>query len=301
MSRTLNWATWPFASTSTGDTTMSQPETTLGAFLRARRSSLSPTAVGLPASGQRRVPGLRREEVARRAGISSQYYLRLEQGRDRQPSPRVIDALASALQLDRHGIAYMSRLAAREGAPPLESLPAARSAAPERLLAPYAAQAAFITDSNFDIIAANDTARALSTGEWDTGANLVKSVFSTRMRAVLEEWEDCARRVVASLRFRSDPHDRRLQSLVGALAARDADFRRIWARYESHPSYFQAYRQQVAGFGTVGLLLQTFNIPATPGWTLTAVVPDSREEDSIAALAYLAGGGSTPAPSVDVA
>ncbi|NOW00098.1 transcriptional regulator with XRE-family HTH domain [Isoptericola chiayiensis] len=247
------------------------------------------------------MPGLRREEVAQRAGISSHYYLRLEQGRDRQPSPRTIDALASALRLDRHGISYMSRLVAREAAPPRESAPAADPVAPEKLLAPYATQAAFLSDRNFDILACNDVARALSAGQWEVGANLVASVFSERMRGTLDEWEDCARRVVAALRFRSDPYDRRLKSLVEGLTVRDADFGRIWARHEAHPSYFQAYRQKVPGFGAVDLLIHTFHVPRSPGWTLTAVVPDPSAQASAATFAHLSALGPTPAQTADVA
>ncbi|WP_336723663.1 helix-turn-helix domain-containing protein [Cellulosimicrobium cellulans] len=279
---------------------MSHPEAPLGDFLRARRSSLTPADVDLPPSGQRRVPGLRRDEVARRAGISSQYYLRLEQGRDRQPSPRIIDALARALRLDQHGVAYMSRLVAREASSVLEVLSPV-CPTPERLLAPYATQAAFVTDSNFDILATTDVARALSDGEWVAGANLVASVFSARMRSTVEGWEGAARRVVASLRFRSDPYDSRLQALVGGLAIRDADFRRIWARHESRPTYSETFRQQVAGLGSIGLLAQTFHVPAAPGWTLTAVVPDAREDASVAAVAYLAAGGSVPEQPADAA
>src|SRR3954471_14543769 len=89
------------------------PSTALGDYLRARRALLHPEDVGLPGSGRRRVPGLRREELAMLAGISSDYYLRLEQGRERHPSAQVIDALARALQLDEHATFHLHAISQR--------------------------------------------------------------------------------------------------------------------------------------------------------------------------------------------
>src|SRR5688500_6858008 len=92
----------------------------LGAFLRARREQLAPACVGVPDFGRRRVPGLRREEIAHLAGVSATYYTRREQGRDRRPTPEVLDAIAAALQLDEHAVRHLHTLAA----------PAARTSAP---------------------------------------------------------------------------------------------------------------------------------------------------------------------------
>lgn len=279
---------------------MSQPTPPLGDFLRARRSRLSPTAVGLPAQGNRKVPGLRREEVAGMAGISSQYYLRLEQGRDRQPSPQIIRSLAEALRLGQDGMSYMARLVAREGTSNVSGVTYPRRD-PALTLTSYTTQAAFVSDSNFDILAANDIALRLSAGEWSTGSNLVSSFFGDRMRAAIEDWEDGARSVVAALRFRADPYDRRLHALVGGLAVRDADFRRIWARHEAHASYVQHSTQRVPGLGAIDLVTYTFRVPDTPGWMLAAVIPDGASKTSTARFADLAAGGSTHEPSEDVA
>src|ERR1700689_1589476 len=90
----------------------------LGRYLRVRRALARPDAAGVPGQGNRRVPGLRREEVAMLAGVSSDYYIRLEQGRDRHPSPQVIEALARALQLDNDATAHLHRLAAPQRARP---------------------------------------------------------------------------------------------------------------------------------------------------------------------------------------
>ncbi|WP_435211357.1 helix-turn-helix domain-containing protein [Streptomyces sp. bgisy034] len=114
---------------------------TLGDFLRARREQLSPQQAGLPAGRRRRVPGLRREEVAHLAGISPEYYLRLEQGRNQHPSDQILESLAAALQLDDDAVAYLHRLAhptppARRRRPPLSDGPS-RPPAPARRLAPH--------------------------------------------------------------------------------------------------------------------------------------------------------------------
>jgi transcriptional regulator with XRE-family HTH domain len=136
--------------------------TALGQYLRARRELVRPEDVNLPKVGRRRVPGLRREELAMLAGISSDYYLRLEQGRDHHPSARVIDALARALQLDEDATALLHSL----------SQPAAarlRTEEPERapdsviqLIASWSNTPAFVQGRHMDVLAANALASAVS-------------------------------------------------------------------------------------------------------------------------------------------
>src|SRR6478672_5821484 len=134
----------------------------LGAYLRARREQVTPAQAGLPAGGVRRVPGLRREEVAMLAGVSADYYLRLERGRDRHPSPHVLDAIARALQLDDDHFAHLLSL--------VEDVPRRRRRRPRAEVVPSGAmqlldslhQPAFIEGRYFDILAANPLATALS-------------------------------------------------------------------------------------------------------------------------------------------
>jgi transcriptional regulator with XRE-family HTH domain len=113
-------------------------ENALGEFLRARRARLRPEDVRVPASGRRRVPGLRREEVAMLAGVSTDYYVRLEQGRERNPSQQILDAIAGALQLDGETAAHLYRVAGPTArrtrrTPRVERVPPAPAATPRNV------------------------------------------------------------------------------------------------------------------------------------------------------------------------
>src|SRR3954469_20788265 len=141
--------------------------TELGEFLRARRELVLPAERGLPDLGRRRVPGLRREEVAMLAGISAEYYVRLERGRDRHPSPQVIAALARVLDLDAESTAYLSALAAP---PPSPRAPRGRSGTeqvPAAVLAMLQAMdgvPAFVLGTFLDVLASNAAADLLHGG-----------------------------------------------------------------------------------------------------------------------------------------
>ena len=135
----------------------------IGEYLRARRELVQPEEVGLPNLGRRRTPGLRREEVAMLAGVSADYYIRLEQGRDQHPSAQVLDALARVLQLDEHASAHLHGLAQ----PPAQRR--RRSSRPERppaaivqLIMSWPATPAYIFGRYLDVLAANPLASALA-------------------------------------------------------------------------------------------------------------------------------------------
>src|SRR5690349_13490922 len=143
---------------------MSATTNALGAFLRARRELVTPEQAGIPESGVRRVPGLRREEVALLAGISADYYLRLERGRDRNPSVSVLESIARVLQLDEEHFAHLLTLVAEvprrhRRRPRPQTPPSGALKLLESLVQP-----AFIEDRYFDILASNSLARALSPG-----------------------------------------------------------------------------------------------------------------------------------------
>lgn len=204
----------------------------LGDYLRARRSLVQPEDLGLHRGTGRRVGGLRRQEVAAAAGISIDYYLRLEQGRDRQPSEQVIAALAGALRVGDRGLQHMRRLVR------LQNQRAARPAGAPRgalrgLLDFWPLTPVAVVDANLDVVAANDVAQALD-GLLVPGRNLLLGIFSHQhQRSPM--WRDTAERAVAALRFRCDPVDPRLQELVGQLSIREPVFRRIWARHDCSP------------------------------------------------------------------
>src|SRR6202042_1843883 len=127
----------------------------LAAFLRARRELLKPADVGLPDSERRRVEGLRREEVAMLAGISTEYYLRLEQGRDHQPSDQVLDGLARALQLDEDAAGYLRELARPPPRPPRRSVPERVDPVVQTLIDSWSLTPAFVVNRNMTILASN--------------------------------------------------------------------------------------------------------------------------------------------------
>lgn len=205
----------------------------LGDYLRARRDQVRPEDVGLVAGDRRRVPGLRREELALLAGISTDYYLRLEQGRDQHPSAQVLDALAEALQLDADETAYLHRLARpaprRRARPRVERVPAGIAQLLDQLPLP-----AFVTNKYMDVLATNALADALSPN-FTPGRNLLRQVFlDSGSRELYLDWERMTASVVGGLRARAgaDPTDPRMIELVGELSLGSDRFRTLWARAE---------------------------------------------------------------------
>src|SRR5437667_7727405 len=210
-----------------------QEQNELGAFLRARRSELSPSDVDLPEGGrQRRVAGLRREEVAQLAAISTDYYTRLEQGRI-QPSGPVLASLARVLRLDDDQRTYMYELA---GTPAKSRRRAPQKVKPylQRLLGRIDAPAIVMTPTH-DILAWNPLAAALMVDFAEIPErerNFMRLLFTDpRMPSPYPEWEPLARTVVSYLRMEAarKPDDPRLAELVGDLSIKDPQFRQWWA------------------------------------------------------------------------
>jgi transcriptional regulator with XRE-family HTH domain len=208
-------------------------------FLRTRRARITPQDAGLPATtGMRRVPGLRREEVALLAGISAEYYERLERGRTRNASASVLDSIARVLELDPAERDHLYALAspARSGPadPPVPRLrPGLR-----RALDVVTEVPALILGPRQDLIAINGLGAAFYTGVRLLPAgrrNMVRYLFTVdAARDLYDDWAATARGVVAELRryAGTHPHDPELAELVGDLAVRDTDFRRWWADHD---------------------------------------------------------------------
>ena len=208
----------------------------LGDFLRARRTELTPSAVGLPGAGsRRRVTGLRREEVAALASISVDFYTRIEQGR-RRASTEVLDTIARVLRLSEDERAYLLELCGKEvrpsRRPPQQAQPQLR-----RLLDDLATTPAVILGRRTDILAWNPMAAALFTDFAlvpPEDRNFVRLVFcDPRVRALYPRWEHAAGNGVAQLRMEAAkyPDDPELADLVRELSARDPDFRRWWTAH----------------------------------------------------------------------
>jgi transcriptional regulator with XRE-family HTH domain len=208
--------------------------TALGQYLRARRELVRPEDANVRTVGRRRVPGLRREELAMLAGISTDYYLRLEQGRDHHPSEQVIDALARALQLDAEATAHLHALAKPPAARPRHTEPERAPPSIEQLIASWPNTPAIVLGRHLDVLAANALARALSP-VFTPGVNLVRVVFlDPALREFVRDWENIAHSAVARLRalVGADVNDPRLVELVRELSARSREFRSLWARHD---------------------------------------------------------------------
>ena len=211
-----------------------------GDYLKARRRLITPEQAGILRGSRRRVSGLRREEVALLAGISPEYYLRLEQGRDHNPSDGVLDALAAVLQLDDQGSAYLHRLARTPpgGRAPteVEDVPAGVAQVIDELPVPT-----FVQGRWMDVLAANPLARALSP-QYRPGVNVLRAVFLEPADRILhQDWERATAEAVSGLRASAgvDLDDPRLVDLVGELSAASQRFRHLWER--------QDVRQKVGG------------------------------------------------------
>ncbi|WP_423920941.1 helix-turn-helix transcriptional regulator [Frigoribacterium sp. 2-23] len=252
----------------------------LGEYLRARRGLVTPEQAGLPAGSHRRVPGLRREEVALLAGISADYYLRLERGRDGNPSAQVLEALARVLHLDDVETEYLIGLGTarqRQGARPARTRRRAEHV-PERLHHLLAAVdvPAFVEGRYFDVLASNSLAVAFSP-RLVPGENRLRSLMlDPEEREFHDDWEQATVDMVAAFRNSvgdavSDP---RAVELVGELSLASGRFRTLWARHDvgrldggsttmHHPSLgaLQLHREKLP---VAGLLLVLY-YPAPHG------------------------------------
>ena len=262
----------------------------IGEYLRARRELVQPEDVGLQNVGRRRTPGLRREEVAMLAGVSADYYIRLEQGRDEHPSVQVLDALARALQLDEDATAHLHGLAQ----PPTR--PRRRSNRPERapetiieLIDSWPTTPAYIFGRYLDVLAANRLATALA--PWfTTGENLVRGAFlDQRRRDLRPDWERSLGDTVAALRANVGPDtdDPRLTELVGELSLRSEAFRQLWARHDARPRSSGTTLMNHPQVGRLELSYTKFPIPDTDRQTLAIyhAAPGSPSERALALLA----------------
>ncbi|SNY49212.1 helix-turn-helix domain-containing protein [Paractinoplanes atraurantiacus] len=205
----------------------------LGAFLRTRRARLTPTEAGLISYGARRVPGLRREELAQLAGVSHTYYMRLEQGQSHNASTSVIDALARALRLSADERSHLYDLAR----PARSAVGPAETARPTlvRLLDGMPGLPAVLVDRRTTVLAWNPLGRALlAFHETTPGVNLARQLFlDPHTRDLYRDWHTEACRAVASLRLVAGrtPGDRALAELIGDLCINSTEFAEIWAHH----------------------------------------------------------------------
>ncbi|GAA5137107.1 helix-turn-helix transcriptional regulator [Pseudonocardia adelaidensis] len=261
----------------------------LGEFLRARRELTRPEDHGLPV-GRRRVPGLRREEVAMLAGISAEYYLRLERGRDRHPSAQVVEALARVLDLDDESTAYLASLATPAPRALRRPRRGPERVAPEiaRLLDAMPGVPAFVLGRCMDVLAHNRLAELLCGGVPGAG-NVVRHVFlDPAAREVYPDWSAVAEETVAALRASAadTPDDPRLVTLVGELSVKSAEFRRLWARHDVRAKSGGAKRMVSPAVGEVTLRWEALAVASAPGQMVVTYFaePGSPSAEALAAL-----------------
>jgi transcriptional regulator with XRE-family HTH domain len=219
----------------------------LAGFLRARRDQLKPADAGLPGGARRRVAGLRREEVAMLAGISTAYYLRLEQGRECHPSDQVLDALARALHLCDDATDYMRNLVRRTGAPRHRTSVWSFDLGLQTLINNWRLVPAYVQDHRMTVVAANALAEALSP-YFTPHINLLRALFLESEKSVrLRNWNSITATQVSWMRSmlaEDTSNDPELQSLIGELQAASQRFRALWARYDvergtTGPAFFE--------------------------------------------------------------
>jgi transcriptional regulator with XRE-family HTH domain len=270
--------------------------TEFGKFLRARRGDVRPEDVGLPAgTGTRRTPGLRREELAALAGVSIDYYVRLERGKETHPSPSVVEALASALRLDQEETGFLQELAARAGRRASEPRPL-----PSRRVRPTARQLletlrpnpAYVVSRTNDVLAANPGGLRLLYGiaDWpERQRNTIRYVFlHSAARELWVDWERKAKGAVAQLRAiaGTEPDAPDLAALVGELIVKSADFNRLWERYEVHTIGEGEKTLRHPEVGTMTLSHEGLSLGRAHGQRLVVYMasPGSPDHDKLALL-----------------
>jgi transcriptional regulator with XRE-family HTH domain len=277
-------------------------------FLTSRRGRLTPQRAGLPVYGRsRRVPGLRREEVALLAGISVEYYTRLERGNGRGVSDDVLDAVSRALQLDEAEHAHLMdlvRTANQERPRRRAPTPAKVRPSISRMVDAMGRLPAFVTNGRLDVLYANRLGEALYSEQYRDPVrppNSARFLFlDGKARTFFRDWEATAQDIVAALHGEAgrNPYDRTLSDLIGLLSTRSEEFRTWWARHDVRFHRTGTKRFHHPLVGELTLAYERLELPADPGLALVAysAEPGSASE---AALAELARWANTRARHVE--
>ncbi|WP_328475487.1 helix-turn-helix transcriptional regulator [Actinoplanes sp. NBC_00393] len=267
-------------------------------FLTSRRAKISPERAGLPAIGQRRVPGLRRSEVAALAGMSVEYYAKLERGTLAGVSAGVLDSLARALQLDdaeRAHLVHLAHEADGSNAVLRRRRPKQWQVRPslQWSLDAITAAPAIVGNNRMDLLAANALGRAMYADHYTDPAgppNFARYIFlDSAAHRFYPEWDLAADMCVANLRTAAgkDPHDKGLHDLVGELSTRSDEFRHRWGAHNvrTHGTGSKNFHHHIVGGLT--LAYESMDLRADPGLTMTvyAAEPGSPTEDALRLLA----------------
>ncbi|WP_440571197.1 helix-turn-helix domain-containing protein [Streptomyces sp. KR2] len=281
-------------------------------FLTSRRSRISPERAGLPAGPRRRVPGLRRSEVAALADVSVEYYAKLERGHLAGVSPAVLEAVARALQLDdaeREHLLNLARAADGSDALARPRRRATRQWTPHRSLQwtldAVTGGPAFVRNGRMDVLAANPLARAFYADVYadpHNQANLARFNFlDPASRRFYPDWDLAADVAVAILRTEAgrNPHDKELHDLVGELSTRSDAFRTRWGAHNVRHHGTGTKRFHHAAVGALTLAYEGLEMATEPGLTLTVYTaePGSPSDEGLRLLASWAADRETDTPS----
>lgn len=278
-------------------------------FLTTRRARITPDQAGLPAfGGNRRVPGLRREEVSLLSGMSVDYYTRLERGDLSGVSDGVLDSLARALQLDDAETAHLHDLARAANASPIARKPRSRSGdhalrpSIQRLLDAITEAPAIIRNNYYDYVAANRLGRALYSPVFaEPVPNSARfAFFNPAAHDFYPDWDKVVQEFVAGMRSDAgrNPYDKRLTDLVGELSTRSQTFRTLWAAHDVRYHRTGVKRIHHPVVGDLELTYEAFELPADPGLQLSTFTaePGSPSDDALKLLASWAATAEPPAP-----
>ncbi|MFJ3489621.1 helix-turn-helix domain-containing protein [Leifsonia aquatica] len=285
-------------------------------FLMSRRAKVAPEDVGLPAGSSRRVAGLRRSEVAMLAGVSVEYYARIERGGIAGASASVLDAIARALRLDDAERTHLFDLARAADGIPASGRSRRRSPRPpasrpslQWALAAITEGVAFVRDAHQDVLATNTLGRAFYSpliGDGGRTPNLARFQFlDPGSREFYPDWERFAEMCVAIMRAEAgrDPHDRGLQELVGELSTQSETFRRLWGAHDvrTHGAGTKRFRHPLVG--ELVLAYEELAVTAEPGVVLMIYTaePGSPSAERLGLLASWDAGAAAPASAPELA
>jgi transcriptional regulator with XRE-family HTH domain len=262
----------------------------LGDFLRARRGRLRPQDVGLEPGGRRKVSGLRREELALLAGLSTDYYQRMEQGREVRPSDDILDALAAALELDETGRRHLFALARAARRPVRPARDPEHVPESTRRLLRAMRTPALVLGRHLDVLDHNELAEALF-GRPDGPTNMLMVMFEVpETRDRCPDWESMALDYIGMLRaaVATDPTHPRAVEVVGELSIRSPEFRRMWARHDVRESVRGTKTFRNPRVGDLTLDWDTYPLPGNPGPVLVVYTaePGSPDDDRLRLLAF---------------
>ncbi|MDP9793371.1 transcriptional regulator with XRE-family HTH domain [Catenuloplanes nepalensis] len=248
----------------------------LGDFLRRSRDQVSPADAGIRSTGARRVAGLRREEVAMLAGVSVDYYVRLEQGRERTPSAQMLDALSGALLLGEDARMHLFRLAGLAPRGLVDTGPEHADPSLLTLMDAWPDNPALLYGRAYDVLAANPLAEALFCG-FSFSRNLMLTVFlDPAARTLYRDWPTIAAGSVAGFRlaFGAAPHHPRIRTVLTTLTEHSAEFRALWADHRARGKSMEVKSFHHPSVGETTLRMHTFDVRSAPGQELVVYHAD---------------------------